>query len=57
MMTEIVILEEFEAYPDNVHRRQFMAGEKPTGLPEEFVDIIVAKGHAERVGSKTQKKE
>lgn len=56
MMNDIVILEDFEAYPDG-KRQAFVKGQKPTGLPEDFVDLIVAKGHAERVGAKAQKKD
>ena len=53
-MSEVLIKEDFEAYPGDV-RRAFVAGQVVTDLPEDFVDIIVAKGHAERVYSKAKK--
>jgi hypothetical protein len=44
----IKITENFTGYPDGKKRRDFVAGETPSDLPEAYAELLVTKGHAVR---------
>lgn len=55
-MTKVRILAPFEGYPDGATRTVYAAGQE-LDVPADFGDLIVTKGHAERVAPKARKKE
>lgn len=57
-MTEYRVKEEFEGYPDGISRRVFRPDETitaPADVPEEYGDLLVEKGHVERVKAPAKK--
>lgn len=45
-MKDVVILEAFTGYPDCERPRAFRPSPDPVPVPDDFADLIIAKGHA-----------